>query len=97
MSTDYVTVSPDQWEKMQKHLGGGIIGYLTRLRAGHRPMFEPGLHGGTIYTGCSCGGVPCSLPLLLTHIEHLKESYQAKVDDLAAETARSGGDDAAED
>lgn len=95
-NAEYVRITADQRAAMDAHLGGGFIGYLGRIRNGHRPTFVQGRHVEIVYAGCSCGNIACQLPRLLVHIEDLKAAYQSKVDDLAAETIRSAHIDSSE-
>ena len=70
---------------MNRSLGGGIVGYVQRMRAEHGATYH-----GDVWTGCRCREVGCAAPIWLAHIEGLIDSYEAKVQDFAQETLRSG-------
>lgn len=86
-STGWVKVNAEERAEMHRHLGGGFMGYLQRLREAHRPTFSRGRIQPLVYTGCSCGEPICSVPSLLLHIEDLREAYEMKVEELAKATA----------
>lgn len=77
-------------EALERHIEGGIVGYVQRIRADHSPMFEPSLQDGrTFYAGCRCGTVGCPYPYWLAHVDDLRAAYQGKCGDLAQETQRT--------
>jgi hypothetical protein len=79
-----VDLDAQQRAAMERNLGGGLAGYIQRIRRDHGPRFN-----GDTYTGCRCGEVGCGKPLLLEHMNDLIRAYEAKVQDFAAETRRS--------
>lgn len=63
---------------------GGIPAYVKRLRKDHGMVWrEPG------GWWCKCGEPGCGKHFLLQHIEDWRASYEAKVQDFAAETERA--------
>ena len=69
---------------LDSSLGGGLAGYIARIRADHGVLIVEGT-----WTGCVCRDVMCSKDLLLAWCDELVASYEAKVQDFATETARA--------
>ena len=82
MSEDY-RVRAQQRAAIERSLGGGLIGYLTRLRSSHQvTVTKQGDRLGV----CICGSPGCSVAVLLFHIDSLRRDYEAKVEDFIRET-----------
>jgi len=76
-------------------LGGGIAGWVQRMRADHGGTVSTAYTPTGVYGGCRCGEVGCTAALWLAHVGDLIAAYEAKVQDLARETRRGvrGGHD----
>lgn len=75
-------------EAIDASLGGGIVGWVQRMRADHGGIVST-MHTPTgVYSGCSCGEVGCNAALWLAHVDDMIAAYEAKVQDLARETGR---------
>lgn len=84
MADDTVRLTEQEREALERHLGGGMAGYIQRIRSAHGPQFK-----GVTYTGCRCGEVACPYPRLIVHMDDLVRAYELKVQDFAEETRRS--------
>lgn len=87
-------LTPDQRAAIAGSVAGGIVGYVQRIRVEHGPTFARTTHvsdrypNGVVYAGCRCREVGCPRPLLIQHVEDLRQAYEAKVADLARETLK---------
>lgn len=77
-----MSLCPEECKALEDSLGGGLVAYVNRLRAGHGVTFpKPGVRGV-----CRCGEPGCAIAPLLVHIDDLRLAYALKVEDLARET-----------
>ena len=89
---DQLRLTSHEREVLDKSLAGGFIAYVNRLADGHWPTFGEGAQGP--YRGvCRCGEVMCTGWVIAVYRRLLIDSYEAKIEDFAAETRRG---DAAE-
>ena len=73
---------------------GGLIAYVGRLVDGHSPQFGVNHQTGEVYQQvCECGNPACIRCVLAAYRSVMIAGYNAKVQDLAAETlARSAAE-----
>ena len=73
---------------------GGLIAYVGRLVDGHSPQFGVNRQTGQVYQHvCDCGNPACIRCVLAAYRSVMIAGYNAKVQELAAETlARSAAE-----
>ncbi len=86
MSREIVRRALDEYfERATGRPGGGLADYIQRLRGSHGVA----LNRQGQYRGCVCGDVMCGKDTLLAWCDELVASYEAKVQEFAAETRRN--------